>query len=97
MPLWSRDGRGLFYLEPAAPLPRLISVGVADGPTFSPRTRMRLLDWPFLAIGEGRTYDVSPDGRFLGIVEGASEGSATQQIIIVENWIEELKRLAPVD
>ena len=42
-------------------------------------------------------YDVSPDGkRFLMIKEGS--GSAKQpadRIVVVQNWLEELKRLVP--
>jgi len=43
----------------------------------------------------GPNYDVSPDGeRFLMIrpVEGTS---ATPQVVVVQNWFEELRRLAP--
>ena len=47
----------------------------------------------------GRTYDVSPDGRhFLMIKEssGAADQTATPtQIVVVQNWVEELKRLVP--
>ena len=46
-----------------------------------------------------RSYDVSPDGqRFLMIREGGSAEDRRNrtELIIVENWFEELKRLAPV-
>lgn len=48
---------------------------------------------------QGRTYDVSPDGRrFLMIKEaGADQGDARTQIIVVQHWFEELKRLVPVN
>ena len=39
-------------------------------------------------------YDVAPDGRFVMIRVEESSG-ATQQIIVVLNWFEELKRLVP--
>ena len=44
-------------------------------------------------------YDVSPDGqRFLVVklVEGADQAAPPPQIVVVQNWFEELKRLAPV-
>ena len=53
--------------------------------------------------GNLRTYDVAPDGeRFLftkNLVEVSSdaEGSTSSRVIVVENWFEELKRLAPVN
>ena len=43
-------------------------------------------------------YDVTADGqRFLMVREGAgSEGEAAPvSIVVVENWVEELKRLVP--
>ena len=46
----------------------------------------------------GRTYDVSPDGqRFLMIKEGggADQTAAPPQLIVVQHWVEELKRLVP--
>ncbi len=97
-PVWSRDGRELFYLEPAVPLPRLMSVAVEPGgPVFSVGLRTPILDWPYRATGEGRDYDVSPDGqRFLGIKVGGTDEGAQPQIIVVQNWLEELKRLVPV-
>ena len=95
-PLWSRDGGELFYLEPGPP-ERLMSVSVESAETtFSFSARTPILYWPYLgANGGSRTYDVSPDGqRFLAIKE-LDAGAATPQIIIVENWLEELNRLAP--
>ncbi|MEE8094178.1 MAG: hypothetical protein V3T47_08070, partial [Gammaproteobacteria bacterium] len=96
-PLWSRDGRELFYLEPGPP-ERLIAVSIeAAGTAFSVNARTPILDWPYLGAGGpgGRTYDVSPDGqKFLALKEGSVEGT-TQQIIVVQNWFEELRRLAP--
>ena len=43
-------------------------------------------------MGVGRNYDVSPDGeRFLMIKE--SDDNA--ELILVQNWVDELKRLVP--
>ena len=45
----------------------------------------------------GRMYDVAPDGqRFLMIkpAETTEEG-VENQVILVQNWFEELKRLVP--
>jgi hypothetical protein len=49
----------------------------------------------------GRSYDVSPDGkRFLMSKPGAEAGTdgtaALTSIVVVQNWQEELKRLAPM-
>ena len=47
--------------------------------------------------GAGRSYDISPDGqRFLMIKEGGADGTAAPaSIIVVQHWVEELKRLVP--
>jgi hypothetical protein len=44
-----------------------------------------------------RTYDISPDDRrFLMIKEGETPRDAGgPALIVVQNWTEELKRLAP--
>ena len=47
-----------------------------------------------------RHYDSSPDGqRFLMIKEAGEieETSARDELIVVLNWFEELKRLVPTD
>ncbi|MBI4484408.1 MAG: hypothetical protein HY655_00215 [Acidobacteria bacterium] len=42
-------------------------------------------------------YDVSPDGRFLMVKQGATsdQTSAAPQIVVVQNWFEELRRPPP--
>ena len=48
----------------------------------------------------GRMYDVHPDdGRFLMIkaVSGAEGEGDPPQVVLVQNWFEELKRLVPTD
>ena len=96
-PLWSRDGRELFYIEEANQR-RLMSVSVEATETgFSFGTRTAILDWPYFggSYGQGRPYAVADDGQFLAINQSSSQESTTQ-IVIVQNWLEELKRLAPL-
>jgi len=103
MPLWSPDGRELFYLRPGEPV-QLIAVSVsastADGRfTFGERKTLFDLDLPYYAIGNPRNYDVSPDGqRFLVIREtgGDAGEEARPEITVVLNWFEELKARVPV-
>jgi hypothetical protein len=46
------------------------------------------------AQGGGRTYDVSPDGsRFLMVRVG---DQSSTPLVVVLNWFEELRRLAPI-
>jgi serine/threonine-protein kinase len=96
-PLWSRDGRELFYLAGEAGSLRLMAVAVdASDTRFAFGERRTVLEWPYSLGFAGRSYDVSPDGqRFLAIKEGGSDTETQIDIIIVENWTEELKRLVP--
>jgi serine/threonine-protein kinase len=80
-PVWSRDGRELFYFQGN----RLMSVAV-DGDTFGRPEPLFTFD---RAAGTG--YDVSPDGsRFLMIRE---EGAPLTEIQIVLNWNPDEERL----
>jgi hypothetical protein len=51
-----------------------------------------------LRIAWGRSYDVSPDGqRFLiALTKDPATNLAPAQMIVVQNWFDELKRLVPV-
>ena len=105
-PLWSRDGRELFYIEPAGAggVRRLIAVTLDDGGAgFSVNARRSLMDWPYMeniAAAVGRNYDVSFDGlRFLAIKDAPIDGDSaapSAEIIVVQNWFTELERLVPV-
>ena len=49
-------------------------------------------------IDLARTYDISPDGqRFLMLknADAPTQSSNVPRIVIVQNWLEELKRLVP--
>jgi len=96
-PLWSRNGRELFYVSLTGALMR---VGIDNGPA-SATAPTQLIGEGYLTappIDLGRTYDVSPDGqRFLMIKDGdgTAQTAASRSIIVVQHWGEELKRLVP--
>lgn len=98
-PLWSRNGQELFYVQPGPP-DRMMAVPVRTSATFDHDSPHALFEWPIVGTG-GRNYDVSPDGRrFLVLKQagsGVTESNALRpQIVIVENWTDELKPRAPV-
>ena len=43
-----------------------------------------------------RYFDVTPDGEFL-MIKTLASGSSSMRLIVVQHWLEELKRLVPVD
>jgi hypothetical protein len=72
---------------------------VTATPSFSSAAVTRLLDGTGYngagRYGSSRTYDVGGDGRFLMIKLGPRDAAASPSLIVVHNWFEELKRLAP--
>jgi eukaryotic-like serine/threonine-protein kinase len=98
-PAWSRNGRELFYLAPGPGVNELMmAVPVQTTPTFSAGNPSKLFEGPWYIGVEGRTYDVSPDGkRFLLIRDVSAQPSALPTITVVLNWFEELKRLVPAN
>jgi serine/threonine-protein kinase len=92
-PLWSRSGRELFYYLPPGVI---MSAPIAPDESFIAGTPAVVVKGTYLSPQTGRMYDVSPDGRrFLLIKESPAEGPAPPlpQLIVVQNWLEELKRL----
>ena len=96
--VWSRDGRELFFISPDGR--RMFAVPVQFGTTLAAGRPQVLFEFAMVRPGFGfRPYDVSPDGRFLIIGSGqAQAGAGTEpQIVVVQNWFEDLKRLVPVN
>jgi Tol biopolymer transport system component len=93
-PLWARSGRELFYFAPDG---KLMAVPVQPGHAFSHGNAAVVVDRSyFRSIGQGRNYDVSPDGaRFLMIKDAVSSSATAPQLVVVQNFFEELKRLVP--
>ena len=93
-PQWGSDGRELFYRSPAG----LMVVPVETQAAFMPGDPQVLFDLEPYWAGPGRGYALAPGGdRFLMIKQGAQTGDNLPQVIVVQNWIEELKRLVPVN
>jgi hypothetical protein len=96
-PVWSRDGREVFYRQDDA----MLAVAVEKiGEALSFKAAVELFKEPSYFRSSGptqRSYDVSPDGRFLMIQPegGANHTPASDSIVVIENWIEEVKRRVP--
>jgi Tol biopolymer transport system component len=84
-PVWLPGGRELVYRAPGG----MMSVTIRDGPTFQFETPRPLFADPYVNDQGGRSYDVAPDGRFLMLQD---EANSTDEIHLIVNWFEELKR-----
>jgi serine/threonine protein kinase len=98
-PLWSPDGRELFYLSEDDMA--VTAVDVNTGAVFSAGIPKKLFSRnPYLGSSPGVPWDIHPDGkRFLMMKHpdsAASAGGQWRKIHVVLNWLEELKQRAPV-
>ncbi|GAG33508.1 unnamed protein product, partial [marine sediment metagenome] len=87
-PVWSKDGKELFYLSGDT----VIAATIEIEPEFSV-TNLEVLFEGQYHTTMFHSYDVAPDGRFL-MIQDPRESTAPG-INIVLNWFEELKRLVP--
>jgi serine/threonine-protein kinase len=93
-PVWNPKGKELFYRSGD----KMMAVDVATQPSFSVGKPRMLFQGPYVATTLTLPlYDVYPDGqRFVMMKPGeATAASSLTQIVVVQNWFEELKRLVP--
>ena len=71
-----------------------------EGATLTPGQPEELFEWSFHhRWDQGQPYHLEPDGRFLTLAREARTGSAISpyDLVVVQNWVEELKRLVPTE
>jgi hypothetical protein len=72
-----------------------VSVG-GDDPSTWPKPTM-LFEGPYVFDVGPTQYDAARDGRLLMVKPVDAEGDgASRQLVLVQNWFEELRRLAPL-
>ena len=94
-PVWGPDGRELFYRTGQAVM--LVRLTIGDGLEIG-GTEV-LLEGPYVPEDSGlgnRQYDISPDGCFLMLKEEPSLETDSVQIVVVQNWLTELKERVPI-
>ncbi len=88
-PVWNPNGKELFYRNGD----KMMVVDIETEGELALGTPQILFERPSFL----EEYDVTPDGqRFVMIEEGESQPAPTQ-LILVQNWGEELKRLVPTN
>ena len=89
-PVWSRDGRELFYREGQ----RMMAVPVETAASLDPGSPRLLFEGPYdREIVGNPNYDVAPDGRFLMI---RRDEPTSSHFHVALDWAEELGRIVPV-
>ncbi len=100
-PVWSRDGRTLFFENeanimavpfsvkggvPDLGLPRVVVKWQTTGPSGAAAVYSG-------SNNQGAGYDVLPDGRFLVVRQ--PDPQDVREMVVIQDWFEELKRLVP--
>jgi len=97
-PIWSRDGRELFFLSPEGRI--MLVDNTAGGDSFSPGKAhvwsQKSLPW----LGGNYPYDLAPDGkRFVVVMNSGTTGEQDQRTIdtvsVLLNFVDELRRIVP--
>jgi len=98
--MWAPTGE-IFYRNDAGD--RLMVVSVTTKPTLRVGVPREVLNTPF-SVNPGLAprplYDVTADGRRFLTMQDAADGSekpSVPRLIVVQHWLEELKRLVPVN
>ena len=100
-PLWSRDGKELFFFSMDGEVMRMAVS--AEAGRFTVGSPVRLFERRYSSDQAGlvaRTYDVAPDGQRLLLLKsaaGADTPATAPEVIVVQNWDQELKRRMPVN
>jgi len=82
-PVWSRDGRRIFYRADE----KFWVADVTTTPSFQVTERRTFMNDTFLQqVSPHANYDVSPDGKSLLVIEGEP-----QRVRVVVNWVEEVR------
>ena len=92
-PIWSKDGRRLFYWQ--ADQVWAVNVGT-EGAFYVGKPRLLFEQGGFWHRDPIRDWDVLPDGKgFLMVKLGERKPQPVTEMILVQNWFEEVKRLVP--
>ncbi len=101
-PGWARSGSWIFYRTydqelPAAYLTRMWAVEIRPGPELSIGKPEALFESHQFGVSQENTcWDVSPDDqRFLMVKREDRPLQPVTELVLIQNWFEEIERLAP--
>ena len=96
-PAWGPGGRELFYQKPDG---MLVVLNVESSVTWRAGAPVELFRGPYLTQGDGslsRQYDVAPDGQRFIMIKNIRNADTSPHFVIVQHWLDELKRQTPRD
>jgi hypothetical protein len=95
-PIWGRNGE-IFYRSPRGD--QMFSVAAPVSPALKVGNPILLFESQYYIARSGSPraqYDVTRDGqRFLMLSPSTTAVSDRPRIVVVQNWLEEVKRLIP--
>jgi serine/threonine-protein kinase len=92
-PVWGRSRPELYYRNGVADM---VAVPVLAGPEFKTAAEEILFaSTAYLRDFYHATYDVTVDGERFVMIRVSDSGSLDEELVVVENWFEELNRLVP--
>ena len=90
-PVWNRNGRELVYRNGE----RMMSVEITVQPAFAVGVARQVFAGSYADPVIIPTYDMTSDGQRFLMLKPKEQQAANNQIVIVQNWFEELKRRVP--
>lgn len=94
-PMWRKDGRELFYRNEGKVLAIPI-VPIETGNRFEYDPPTLLFEGSYTG-SIVREYAVAPDGERFLVLKYSQDPTQGAQLVLVQNWFEELKQLVPTD
>jgi serine/threonine-protein kinase len=91
MPVWAHSGQELFYIDPDS---QMVAAQLQPGEDFAISERVVLFSIGpailFRPTEQYSLYDVAPDDQRFVMLQAVSLETSTPELILVQNWTEEL-------
>ena len=97
-PIWRTNGQELFYQkgDPNDGEIQMMSVPISTAPTLRAGVPQLLFRGRYISGSPARGYDVMPDGNhFIMIKHDERPAMPVSQIVLIQNWFEDLKARLP--
>ena len=95
-PIWSRDGRKLFFVTPDLRI--MVTSYTAKGDSFAAGKPQVWSQKNLTYLGGNYPYDLAPDGQRFAVVlnPGGTEERPTDSVTVLLNFFDELRRKVPL-